>query len=124
MRTRMLRCMYVWCLLCIIFVCITGFLLASANTRNKIHASDSCLLLHCVVAFIKPFISYMADVIVLRLLRICWFCDIRVEVGHTHTHTHHGNFMGVNLLLFFLSKLKSYRTAVCGAVLCITMNVY
>lgn len=66
MRTHMLMCMYVWCLWCIIFVCITGFLLAFANTRNKIHVSDSGLLLHCVVAFIKPFISYMADVIVFK----------------------------------------------------------
>jgi len=65
-RMRMRRCTYAWRLWCIIFVCITGFLLAFVNARIKIHVSDSCLLLHCVVAFLKPFISYMADVIVFK----------------------------------------------------------
>jgi hypothetical protein len=66
MRTRMGRCAYAWRLWRIIFVRITGFLLAFVNARNKIHVSDSCLLLHCTVAFMKPFISYMADVIVFK----------------------------------------------------------
>lgn len=46
--------------------CITSFILALVTARNKIHVSDSYPLLHCVVAFMKPHISYLADVIVFK----------------------------------------------------------
>jgi hypothetical protein len=121
----MWRRTYMWRLWRYILVCVTGFLPAFVNAGSKIHVSDSCLLLHCVAAFMKPFISYMADVIVFKAVANLLFLWYSCGSGtRTHTHTHRGNFMGVNLPFFILRKAKSYRTAVCGFVLCIAMNVY
>lgn len=46
--------------------CITSFILAFVNTRNKVHVSDSYPSSHCVVAFMKPHISYLAEVFVFK----------------------------------------------------------